>query len=307
MNPDAYTLAEHTLDVGHGHTLHIQDWGNKKAKTPIFFLHGGPGDGCKDKHKLPFDPATQRVIFHDQRGSGKSTPLGRWHHNNTQELAADITRIADFLQIDSFILTGDSWGSTLALYYAIQEPKRIKALVVGSVWTCSQREQAWENQGMFRTHFPDAWDAYLSATPKKHWNDPNAYHFPRILGDDEALAQSSALAYATLFAAIMGLNDLFVPIDQETFDRTSLSLMVRYMTKQCFMTDDFILKNAHKLNMPVYVTHGRYDLLCPPETAYLLHKQIPHSSLTWTISGHRNEHENTTAKRLIYKHLTESL
>lgn len=110
MSPDAYTIAEHMLPVGHGHTLYIQDWGNKDAKTPIIFLHGGPGGQCKDKHKLPFDPKTQRVIFHDQRGGGKSTPAGRWHHNNTQELAADITRIVDFLKVDRFIITGESWG-----------------------------------------------------------------------------------------------------------------------------------------------------------------------------------------------------
>lgn len=305
MTPDAHTNAEHTLEVGNGHALYIQDWGNKKAKQPIFFLHGGPGDGTKEKHKLPFDPKSQRVIFHDQRGSGRSTPIGKWHHNNTQELAADITKIADFLGIDKFILTGDSWGSTLALYYAIQAPKRVKALLVSAIWTCSEREAAWEREGLFQSHFPDKWEEYLEATPKEFRADPNGYHFARILGDNEEAAQHSALVYAKLVISIMSLDDHVLPIDPATFDRNSISTNVRYMTKNCFMSKDFILKNAHKLKMPVYILHGRYDLLCIPETAYRLHKAVPQSSLTWIVSGHRGEHETITTKRLLFSQLTK--
>ncbi|QQS18075.1 alpha/beta fold hydrolase [Candidatus Saccharibacteria bacterium] len=139
-----------------------------KSQKPIIFLHGGPGSSTKDKHRLSFDPKTQRVIFFDQRGCGKSTPLGRWHHNNTQELAADITRIADYLKVDTFILTGESWGSCLALYYAICEPRRVSALVVGGVFTGSQAEIDWLDEGLFQAHFPDVWERYLAATPKQH-------------------------------------------------------------------------------------------------------------------------------------------
>lgn len=166
MKPDAFTIAEHHLDVGHKHRLYIQDWGDKKAKTPIIFLHGGPGGQCKDKHKTPFDPATQRVIFFDQRGCGKSTPVGHWHHNNTQELAADITKIANFLGIDTFILTGSSWGSCLALYYALCVPLRVKALVISGVFTGSQAEIDWIDKGLFRAHFPEAWERYEQTVPE---------------------------------------------------------------------------------------------------------------------------------------------
>ncbi len=305
MNPDAHTIAEHTLDVGHGHTLYIQDWGNKKAKTPIFFLHGGPGSQCKDKHKLPFDPKTQRVIFHDQRGSGKSTPLGRWHHNNTQELAADITKIADFLRIDQFIITGESWGSTLALYYALCEPRRVKAIVVGGVFTGSQAEIDWLDKGMFQTHFPDAWDRYLAATPKSHRDDPSAYHMAQVLGSDAEAAKKSALAYGELEGSVMSLDDSYLPTNPDEFEPASMIIEMRYLAKRCFLPDRFILKNASKLKMPLYIVQGRYDFVCPPKTAYELSQTAPNAQLTWTISGHRNEHENTTAKRLIYKHLTE--
>ncbi len=305
MKPDEYTIAEHMLDVGHKHQLYIQDWGNKKAKTPIIFLHGGPGDGCKDKHKTPFDPKTQRVIFFDQRGSGKSLPYGRWHHNNTQELASDITKIADFLDIDQFVLTGASWGSTLALYYAISNPSRVEALVVSGIWTCSKEELEWEIAGVYCSHFPEAWQKFTQEVPEEYKSNPLAFCLDNATSPDPDLAKKASYAYTKLVVQLISLYGQEVSIDYETYDPNPTIINLRYMAKHCFLTDKFILKNAHKLKMPVYIIHGRYDMLCPPKTAYELSKLIPNSHLTWVVSGHRAEHETTTAQRLIYKHLTE--
>lgn len=306
MHPDAHTIAEHTLDVGHRHQLYIQDWGNKKAKHPIIFLHGGPGGQCKDKHKTPFDPTTQRVIFFDQRGCGRSTPLGRWHHNTTQELAADITKIADSLGIDQFILTGASWGSCLALYYALSAPSRVKALVISAVFTGSQAEIDWLDKGLFQSHFPEAWERYVTATPKTFRDSPSAYHFKVALeSDDKIAAAQSAQAYAELQSAVLSLNDTFYPISPDDFEPEGMQIEMRYLSKRCFMPDRYILKNASKLKMPVYIIHGRYDMVCPPATAYALSKSMPKAELTWVISGHRAEHEMVTAQRLIYRHLYE--
>ena len=305
MNPDEYTIAEHMLEVGHGHTLYIHDWGNKKAKKPIVFLHGGPGSGTKDKHKMPFNPQTQRVIFFDQRGCGKSTPLGRWHHNNTQELAADITRITDYLHIDKFILTGNSWGSLLALYYAIQQPRRVLALVIGGVFTGSRSENDWLNRGLFKTHFPDVWERYVAATPPAHCDDPSTYHFKQALGDDPVAAAKSAYAYSELESSVLSLDDNHLPTNPADFDPISTLIEMRYMYKDCFLPDRFILKNAHKLKMPLYMIQGRYDMVCPPVTAYELSKTALNSTLIWTTSGHRVEHENVTVQRLLFKQLTE--
>lgn len=304
MNPDTQTIAEHMIEAGHGHTLYVQDWGFKKAKMPIFFLHGGPGDQCKDKHKLPFDPSTQRVIFHDQRGCGKSIPFGKWHHNNTQELAADITKIADFLDIDQFILTGGSWGACLALYYAINQPHRVKALVLDGIFTGSQAEIAWVDQGMFKSHFPEAWERYLAATPKEHRENPSAYHFKQVTSNDEQAAAASAKAYSELEYAVLSLSDTFAPINPDDFDPTGAIIEMRYLAKRCFLPDRFILKNASKLKMPVHLVQGRYDMVCPPATAYELSKIIPNAHLTWVISGHKGEHETLTAKRLLFRQLS---
>jgi len=306
MKPDTFTIAEHRLDVGHGHEIYIQDWGNKKAKKPIIFLHGGPGGQCKDKHKNPFDPETQRVVLFDQRGCGQSTPLGRWHHNNTQELAADITKIADHLDIDRFIITGASWGSCLALYYAISVPSRVAAIVISGVFTGSQSEIDWLDKGLFKSHFPDAWERYTASVPVKFHDDPSSYHFSRATGPDKNAAAESARIYGDLESAALSLDDTFYPTNPDDFEPEGMIIEMRYLAKRCFLPDRYIMKNAKKLKMPVYIIQGRYDMICPPNTAYQLSKLTPNSHLTWVVSGHRAEHETVTAQRLIYKHLAES-
>lgn len=308
MTPDDYTIREQWIDVGHKHQLYVHDWGNKKAKLPIMYLHGGPGSGCKDKHKAVFNPQTQRVIFHDQRGCGRSLPYGRWHHNNTQELAADITKVADCLGMDKFVLTGGSWGSLLALYYAISQPRRVAALVIDGVWTGAKTENDWLDQGLFRTHFPDVWERYLAETPPEHRENPTAYHFKQVTGNDPVAAAESARIYGNLESGIFALNDRTAPPVDKTpadFDPIPLQIEMCYLAKDCFLPERFILKNAHTLKMPVYMIQGRYDFVCPPATAYALSKLMPNASLTWVVSGHMGEHETATAKQLIYARLCQ--
>lgn len=291
MTPDSHTIQETFLEVGDGHTLYIHDWGNKTAKTPIIFLHGGPGDQSKDRHKLPFDPTRQRVIFFDQRGSGRSLPYGSLEHNTTQDLVEDIEKIASHLKLDKFILTGGSWGSCLALAYGLAHPERITAMVLSGIYTGSQAENDWILTGRFRTFFPDAWDAYLAATPKAHHANPSAYHYQRVMSGDEAAARESGYAYQTLEGSILSLDDRFTPGDPATYDPSSARIEMHYMRERCFMPDRYILNNAHKLTMPVWLVQGRYDMVCPPATAYELHQRLPNGELVWTTSGHRAEHE----------------
>src|SRR5437764_5334539 len=113
MTPDRHTIREHFIEVGEGHTLYVQDWGNAEAAVPILYLHGGPGNGCSNRDKRGFDPETQRVIFLDQRGSGRSTPAGSLENNTTLKIIEDIETIAKELRLQRFVIVGGSWGSTL--------------------------------------------------------------------------------------------------------------------------------------------------------------------------------------------------
>ncbi|MFZ1483449.1 MAG: alpha/beta fold hydrolase [Candidatus Saccharimonadales bacterium] len=304
MTPDEFTIKEHMLPVGNGHVLYVHDWGNKKAKKPIIYLHGGPGGNCKDKNKKLFDPQTQRVVFFDQRGGGRSTPAGKWHHNTTQHMAADITTIANKLNIDKFILTGGSWGSCLALYYAISAPSRVHALVITGVFTGSQAEINWVDQGLFKTHFPDAWDSYLGLTPKKYQANPSEYHFKQAVGADDKKAKQSAFAYSILEGSVIALDDTFITPNYEEFDPTSIQIEMRYMSKRCFLPDNYILKRVSKLKIPIHIVQGRYDMVCTPAIAYEVAQKAQNATLTWVIAGHKLEHETTTALKLIHQQVS---
>jgi proline iminopeptidase len=306
MTPDEHTNQELMLGVSHGHTLYVQDWGKKDAAVPIISLHGGPGGSVTDAQRGPFDPRSQRVIFFDQRGCGKSTPYGSLEHNTTADLVADIDAVADKLGISRFIITGGSWGSCLALAYAVARPERVFAMVLRGIFTGSQKEIEWLDKGQFQTFFPDVWEQYKSFTPEPARDDPSQYHFERALGKDKATAKQSAYAYENVERALVKLDDRFVPEVYDSYDPSGIQIEIAYLKNRCFMPDRFILENASKLTMPVWLIQGRYDMVCPPITAYELSKQLPQGHLIWTISGHKDEHETWTLIRSLLQQLTTS-
>lgn len=304
MTPDEHTIQETYIDVGDGHTLYVQEWGSPGATVPVIFLHGGPGGSSNDQYKTSLNPSRQRAIFFDQRGCGKSLPCGSREHNTTADLVEDIEKIAAHLRLASFILHGTSWGSCLALAYALRYPKRVHAMVLSGIFTGSQTEIDWINQGGFRDFFPEQWEAYLAQTPKSHRHDPSTYHYKHALGTDAPAAKASAYAYKNLEASVVGLDDRFTPKPFEEFDPGGAQIEMYYLANRCFMPDRFILKNAHKLAMPVWIVQGRYDFVCPPRTAYELHQTLPDCHLIWTTSGHRGERETWNVMRTILAQLT---
>jgi proline iminopeptidase len=305
MTPDEFTNQELFIKVGGGHELYLMDWGNKTNSHPIVFLHGGPGAGSKDKYKGNFDPKKQRVIFFDQRGAGKSLPKGSLEHNTTEDLVEDIEKIILELELDKVILTGGSWGSTLALAFAIKYPKRVEAIVIGGIYTARKSETEYLDNGGFKAFFPDLWEKYTETVPEQYRTDPSKYHYSKIYGDNADEAKRSAYAYSEfLEGPLMSLDDRFLPENYDDFDPNSMQIELHYLHNGCFMPEGYIIKNAHKLNMPVYLVQGRYDFVCPPITAYELHKELPNGSLSWTVSGHKSEHEAWNVMRTIIFQLT---
>lgn len=304
MTPDKYTIAEHFIDVGQGHSLYVQDWGNSKAGRPILFLHGGPGSSAKDHHKSFFEPTSQRVIFFDQRGTGRSLPAGSLEHNTTKELVEDIETIAKKLNLKKFIITGGSWGSCLALAYAARYPSRIKAMVLRGIYTGTAAENDHIDSGGWKTYFPDVWQAYLERTPNAHHSNPTAYHHRMALGSDPQKAKFSAYAYSELESSLLRLDDRYTPQDFETFDPNGMKIELHYLSNNCFLPNDYILKNAPKLTMPIWLIQGRYDMVCPPITAYNLNQVLPNSQLIWTTAGHANDRPNYDLTRSSLLQLT---
>ncbi|HSX08147.1 MAG TPA: alpha/beta fold hydrolase [Candidatus Saccharimonadales bacterium] len=306
MTPDAHTIQELFLEVGDGHQLYVQDWGAADATTPIVYLHGGPGSGCSNKHRQSFDPKKQRVIFFDQRGCGRSLPYGSLEHNTTADLVEDIEKIAVHLKLDTFVITGGSWGSCLAFAYALKYPARVKAMALRGIFTGTKEEASWLDNGDFRAFYPDIWDAYLAKTPKSHQANPSKYHAERILHGDEAAARDSGYAYECLEGALLSLDDRFMAPGPEDYDPAGVRIETAYLQNGCFMPDKYILHNAHKLKMPIWLVQGRYDMVCPPITAYNMHQALPNSHLIWTIAGHHGSDRSTyDAMHAILLQLTE--
>ncbi|MDB5169446.1 MAG: proline iminopeptidase [Candidatus Saccharibacteria bacterium] len=306
MTPDKYTNETLMLDVGDGHQLSVHDWGNKDAKTPIVYLQGGPGGATSDRKKLLFDPLAQRVIFYDQRGAGKSLPYGSLEHNTTQDLVADIITILNSRGIERCILVGGSWGSTLALCFGIAHPDRVAAMVIDGVWTSTKAENSWLDQGGFKTFFPDVWDAYVATVPKANVSNPSAYHFQRILGNDLETATQSAIAYTSLEGGAISLDDRHEPINSDEYDPSALRIEVHYLNNLCFIPDNYIFDHVGKLTMPIAMVQGRYDMVCPPHTAYKLSKLLRNAQLHFTTSGHAAEHESWSLIKLLVKQFGEA-
>ncbi|HEV2402688.1 MAG TPA: alpha/beta fold hydrolase [Candidatus Saccharimonadales bacterium] len=305
MTPDQYTIQEIFVDVGHGHTLYVQEWGDTRG-LPIIFLHGGPGNGCNDTHRQTFDPDRQHVIFIDQRGTGRSLPHGSMAHNTTQDLIADIEKVVVQLKLPPFVLTGGSWGSCLALAYGLAHPKRVRAMVLDGIFTGSQSEINYLDQGSFQVHFPDVWEWLTKQVPRREQADPVTHLAHKALGNGPASIRAAYL-YGQLERSLLSLDDRFTPPPLADYDPSSIRIELYYMKNRCFMPDQYILQNAHRLSMPVWLIQGRYDMVCPGKTAYALHKRLKNSELIWATSGHRGEREVWNIRRSILLQLAKGV
>lgn len=295
MQRDKYTIEEKMIPVSDGHLLYVQVWGSKTAKTPIVFLHGGPGSGCSDDYKQLFDPNRDKVIFFDQRGSGRSTPAGSLVNNNTKKLITDINSITQLLGVDKFGIIGGSWGSCLALAYAIEYQEKLEFIIIRGVLTGRRSEIDFVDKGLYKTLFPDIWAQYQETVPGAFKTDPSSYHVPRILGSGLESAKKSAYAYATMENALA----YRIPkkmISYEEFNPKPTIIENFYMNNLCFLPEGYIMQNAYKIKVSVCIVQGRYDVICPGSTAFEISNKLPNSKLIWTNTGHSgSEPENIEA------------
>ncbi len=296
MNPDSYTINERMIKTADGlHSLYVQEWGNPSG-TPIIFLHGGPGVGCDDGHKEPFDPKKHRVIFLDQRGSGKSTPHASLENNTTQDLVEDLELIRNTLAIDSWVITGGSWGSTLALCYGIKYGNHVQSMVLRGIFLGNQEELDWFYGGGNKDFFPEIWERLLARTPPEHHEAPHIYHFEQISNpaSGEAYKKSTYALYA-IDMALMKLDTRLTEVPYEEFDAESAKVNLSYFTdnKHCYLPQNYILDNVSSLTMPITIIQGRYDMVCRPLIAHKLHQSLPNSSLIMTVAGHSGSERNT--------------
>ena len=282
------------LSVGSGHKIYFEDWGNPKA-PPIFFLHGGPGSGFNDTYKFLFDPERHRVIFFDQRGSGKSTPFAEIKNNTTQDLVEDIEKLRNHFNVERFTLVGGSWGSSLSLFYAIAHPERVKQMILWGIFLCRQDESDYIYEGYPRCYFPEAWERFISLVPEKNRKNGDtitAYYSEKMYSKNKKTLKEFADEWTLWEMTLLSLHHDQRKLEIETLseDNTAIArLETHYFMNKCFVPENYILDNIHKIiHIPCSVIQGRFDMCTPPVNAYDLQKAYGKNlALQWVNSGHR--------------------
>lgn len=300
--PEIHPYATHRLVTDPPHELHLEECG-KPDGIPVLFVHGGPGAGCEDYHRCFFDPGLYRIVLFDQRGAGRSTPHACIERNTTQDLVADMERIRRFLGIERWVLFGGSWGSTLSLVYAEAHPERVTGLILRGIFMCRPWEIYWFYQHGASCVFPDYWQEYIAPIPEDERDDLLSAHYRRLIGEDEVARMASAKAWSLWEGHTATIKPKQTVIDFFGSPHTALALSrieAYYFKHHAFLEPDQILRSAARLrDIPGYIIHGRYDLVCPLQSAWDLHRVWPQAKFEIVPDAGHSATESGTVHALI--------
>ena len=270
------------LRVSDLHELYYEEVG-KPAGKPAVFLHGGPGGGIDLSYRRFFDPARYRVVLFDQRGAGKSTPHASIEQNTTQELIEDIERLRAALAIDHWQVFGGSWGSTLALAYAQAHPDRVTELVLRGVFLLREQEIRWFYQRGASALFPDAWEEYLAPIPEAERDDLLGAYHRRLTAADPTRRRQAARAWSLWEASTSRLHldpDLLQKFGEDAFADAFARIECHYFVNKGFLREGQLLEDVNRIrHVPAVIVQGRYDVVCPLESAWALHRAWPEAEL----------------------------
>lgn len=290
------------LKVSDIHDIYFEQSGNKDG-TPVIFVHGGPGGGTSERDRRFFDPKSYRIILFDQRGAGKSTPPAELKQNTTWDLVEDMEKIRKHLGIDKWHVFGGSWGSTLSLAYAETHPDRVKSLVLRGIFTLRRRELIWFYQDGASFIYPDKWEDYIEPIPEVQRGDIMGAYYRQLTSEDEATRVKAAKAWSTWEMATSRLHideDMLKRAEKDTWSLQFARIECHYFVNGGFFkTDGQLLDNVDKIrnnNIPATIVQGRYDIVCPAETAWLLHRKWPEADFHIVQdAGHSNKEPGTTS------------
>ena len=291
------------LRVSDLHTLHVEEAGNPDG-IPVLFLHGGPGGGCQPFHRQFFDPQRFRIVLFDQRGCGRSTPHAELRENTTWDLIDDIERIRDHLGIERWMVFGGSWGSTLALAYAIRHTDRVRSLILRGIFLLRPEEIRWFYQEGASWIYPDAWAHYLAAIPEAEHDDLLAAYHRRLTCDDLEQRRAAARAWSIWEAATSKLfpsQDLLKQFGEDQFAEAFARIECHYFSNGGFFEHpDHLLRNIDRIRqIPAVIVQGRYDVVCPMKSAWDLHQAWPEADFHIVADGgHSASEPGITAKLL---------
>lgn len=289
------------MEVSDGHTLYVEECGNPDG-IPVVVLHGGPGGGCSPGMRRFFHPDVYRIILFDQRGCGRSTPHASVEDNTTWHLVDDIERIRKHLGIESWIVFGGSWGATLSLVYGQAHPTRVRHLVLRGVFLMTQSELDWFYNGGAGRFFPEEWQNFVGLLPEQERDDLINAYSKRLFGSDDAAQIKFARAWTGWESALASLESHASPsVMPAAYARAFARIENHYFTNKGFLeVDGQIMRDIEILkDIPGTIVQGRYDMICPPDTAVRLHEAWPTSRLIIAAKAGHSLSEPQIASTLV--------
>ena len=260
------------LDVGGGHRIYVEQCGNPDG-IPVVVVHGGPGGGCSPAMRRYFDPTAYRVVLFDQRGCGRSRPHASVVANTTWDLVADMETIRTTLGIGRWIVFGGSWGATLSLIYAETHPDRAAYLALRGLFLMTRAELDWFYGGGAGLFWPDVWDRFVAPIPEDERGDLIAAYHRRLFSGDLIVETRYARAWAAWENALASFQtDGATGESPADYARAFARLENHYFIHNGFLdSDDHILSRVGRIaHIPGTIVQGRYDMICPPASAWRL-------------------------------------
>jgi len=271
------------LKVSPIHEIYYEQCGNPQGK-PVLFVHGGPGGGTGSKERQFFDPNHYRIILFHQRGCGQSRPHACLEENTTWHLVADMELLRESLNIEQWMVFGGSWGSTLSLSYAQTHPTRVTELVLRGIFMLRRKEIRWFYQEGASFIYPDAWESYLSPIPEEERGDLLSAYYKRLTHEDVAVRQEAAKAWSIWEGSTSFLYQSPENIAKCAGDDFSMAfarIECHYFTHHGFFErEEQLLEDIDKIrHIPTVIVQGRYDVVCPMQSAWELHRVWPEADL----------------------------
>lgn len=268
------------LEVGDGHEIYFEECGNP-AGIPVVFLHGGPGSGASATHRRLFDPARYRIVLYDQRGCGRSVPLGSLEANTTWHLVDDLERLRQHLSVERWLLFGGSWGATLALAYAQAHPDAASGLILRGIFSGRRSELDWFYDWGANRLFPDHWEDLVARIPEAEQDDLVAAYRRRLTHPDRSVRAQAARAWTAWESATVMLraaNPAHSPPSDHATDAQIAFARIEnhYFFHDLWLEEGQLLAHMGRLaETPGIIVQGRYDVVTPVVTSWQIAQAWP--------------------------------
>jgi proline iminopeptidase len=291
------------IEVGDGHLMYFEECGNPKGK-PAVFVHGGPGGGVNPTYRRFFNPKLYRIVLFDQRGCGKSIPHASLENNTTWHLVEDMEKLRQYLGIEKWLVFGGSWGSTLSLAYAQTHPSRVTELVLRGIFLLRKKELDWFYQRGASILFPDTWEAFLKPIPADERDNLMAAYYKRLTSSDSKVQLEAARAWSIWEGSTSKLFPDKVFLDRygdEQFALAFARIEAHYFVNGGFLShENQLLANVPVIRqIPGIIVQGRYDVVCPMESAWELHRAWPEAKMIIVKDAGHSAMEGNIARALV--------